>query len=191
VPPFPALREQALDRRTSASRKGECAFYFFVLQGKTVWTDCLAALCNLAEGLAAAALLPEPSVPTFARRIHTSFRPLDSLDSAPPSEAGVPGQFVPLPATAFVCLTFAVCRVIDGRTSPPARSATSREPRVSSSLRGPGVSHKCLPAHNRRTWRPNVRSAYLDGELCALKRDGIPVFSRLHPAMDGGQAARL
>ena len=28
-----------------------------------------------------------------------------------------------------------------------------------------------------------VKSAYLDGELCALNADGVPVFSRLQAAM--------
>ena len=29
-----------------------------------------------------------------------------------------------------------------------------------------------------------VKSAYLDGELCALRADGVPAFSRLQAAMD-------
>jgi ATP-dependent DNA ligase len=29
-----------------------------------------------------------------------------------------------------------------------------------------------------------VKSAYLDGELCALNADGVPVFNRLQAAMD-------
>src|SRR5215813_401318 len=29
-----------------------------------------------------------------------------------------------------------------------------------------------------------VKSAYLDGELCALGPDGVPIFSRLQAAMD-------
>ena len=32
-----------------------------------------------------------------------------------------------------------------------------------------------------------VKSAYLDGELCALNADGVPVFSRLQAAMDEGR----
>ena len=32
-----------------------------------------------------------------------------------------------------------------------------------------------------------VKSAYLDGELCALDADGVPVFSRLQAAMDEGR----
>jgi hypothetical protein len=32
-----------------------------------------------------------------------------------------------------------------------------------------------------------VKSAYLDGELCALNGDGVPVFSRLQAAMDAGR----
>jgi DNA ligase D-like protein (predicted ligase) len=36
-----------------------------------------------------------------------------------------------------------------------------------------------------------VRSAYLDGELCALSGDGLPVFSRLQAAMDAGRTDQL
>jgi bifunctional non-homologous end joining protein LigD len=36
-----------------------------------------------------------------------------------------------------------------------------------------------------------VKSAYLDGELCALNADGVPVFSRLQAAMDEGQTDQL
>jgi bifunctional non-homologous end joining protein LigD len=36
-----------------------------------------------------------------------------------------------------------------------------------------------------------VKSAYLDGELCALNSDGAPVFSRLQAAMDEGRTDRL
>jgi ATP-dependent DNA ligase len=32
-----------------------------------------------------------------------------------------------------------------------------------------------------------LKSAYLDGELCALNGDGVPVFSRLQAAMDEGR----
>jgi len=32
-----------------------------------------------------------------------------------------------------------------------------------------------------------VKSAYLDGELCALNADGVPVFSRIQAAMDEGR----
>jgi ATP-dependent DNA ligase len=35
-----------------------------------------------------------------------------------------------------------------------------------------------------------VKSAYLDGELCALYPDGVPSFSRLQAAMDEGRTAR-
>src|SRR5512147_491290 len=36
-----------------------------------------------------------------------------------------------------------------------------------------------------------VSSAYLDGELCALNADGVPVFSRLQAAMDEDRADQL
>jgi ATP-dependent DNA ligase len=36
-----------------------------------------------------------------------------------------------------------------------------------------------------------VKSAYLDGELCALNADGLPVFSRLQAAMDEGRTDQL
>jgi bifunctional non-homologous end joining protein LigD len=36
-----------------------------------------------------------------------------------------------------------------------------------------------------------VQSAYLDGELCALNADGVPVFSRLQAAMDEGRTDQL
>jgi ATP-dependent DNA ligase len=36
-----------------------------------------------------------------------------------------------------------------------------------------------------------VKSAYLDGELCALRSDGVPAFSRLQAAMDEGQTGQL
>jgi hypothetical protein len=36
-----------------------------------------------------------------------------------------------------------------------------------------------------------VKSAYLDGELCALNADGAPVFSRLQAAMDEGRTDQL
>jgi bifunctional non-homologous end joining protein LigD len=36
-----------------------------------------------------------------------------------------------------------------------------------------------------------VKSAYLDGELCALRPDGVPAFSRLQAAMDDGQTGQL
>src|SRR5882757_4182995 len=36
-----------------------------------------------------------------------------------------------------------------------------------------------------------VKSAYLDGELCALNPDGLPVFSRLQAAMDEGRTDQL
>ena len=36
-----------------------------------------------------------------------------------------------------------------------------------------------------------VKSAYLDGELCALNADGVPVFSRLQAAMDEDHTDQL
>ena len=36
-----------------------------------------------------------------------------------------------------------------------------------------------------------VKSAYVDGELCALNGDGVPVFSRLQAAMDEGRTDQL
>jgi DNA ligase D-like protein (predicted ligase) len=36
-----------------------------------------------------------------------------------------------------------------------------------------------------------LKSAYLDGELCALRRDGVPAFSRLQAAMDEGRTDSL
>ncbi len=36
-----------------------------------------------------------------------------------------------------------------------------------------------------------VKSAYLDGELCALNADGVPAFSRLQAAMDEGRTDEL
>jgi ATP-dependent DNA ligase len=36
-----------------------------------------------------------------------------------------------------------------------------------------------------------VKSAYLDGELCALNADGVPGFSRLQAAMDEGRTDQL
>jgi ATP-dependent DNA ligase len=36
-----------------------------------------------------------------------------------------------------------------------------------------------------------VKSAYLDGELCALRADGVPAFSRLQAAMDEGRTGEL
>ena len=36
-----------------------------------------------------------------------------------------------------------------------------------------------------------VKSAYLDGELCALDGYGVPVFSRLQAAMDEGHTDQL
>jgi ATP-dependent DNA ligase len=36
-----------------------------------------------------------------------------------------------------------------------------------------------------------VKSAYIDGELCALGPDGVPVFSRLQAAMDEGRTDQL
>ena len=36
-----------------------------------------------------------------------------------------------------------------------------------------------------------VKSAYLDGELCALGTDGVPSFSRLQAAMDEGRTDEL
>jgi ATP-dependent DNA ligase len=36
-----------------------------------------------------------------------------------------------------------------------------------------------------------IESVYLDGELCALNADGLPVFSRLQAAMDEGHTDQL
>ena len=36
-----------------------------------------------------------------------------------------------------------------------------------------------------------VRSAYIDGELCALNADGVPVFSQLQAALDEGRTNQL
>lgn len=36
-----------------------------------------------------------------------------------------------------------------------------------------------------------VKSTYLDGELCALRADGVPAFSRLQAAMDEGHTDQL
>jgi ATP-dependent DNA ligase len=36
-----------------------------------------------------------------------------------------------------------------------------------------------------------VKSAYIDGEQCALNADGVPVFSRLQAAMDEGHTDQL
>ena len=36
-----------------------------------------------------------------------------------------------------------------------------------------------------------VKSAYLDGELCALRGDGVPAFSRLQAAIDEGRTGEL
>ena len=36
-----------------------------------------------------------------------------------------------------------------------------------------------------------VKSAYIDGELCALNADGVPVFSRLQAARDEGRTNQL
>ena len=36
-----------------------------------------------------------------------------------------------------------------------------------------------------------VKTAYIDGELCALRPDGVPAFSRLQAAMDEGRTADL
>jgi bifunctional non-homologous end joining protein LigD len=36
-----------------------------------------------------------------------------------------------------------------------------------------------------------AKSAYLDGELCALDANGVPVFSRLQAAMDEGRTDQL
>src|ERR1043165_396412 len=36
-----------------------------------------------------------------------------------------------------------------------------------------------------------VKSAYLDGELCALNAEKVPVFSRLQAAMDEGRTDQL
>jgi ATP-dependent DNA ligase len=36
-----------------------------------------------------------------------------------------------------------------------------------------------------------AKAAYLDGELCALNSEGVPVFSRLQAAMDEGRTDQL
>ena len=36
-----------------------------------------------------------------------------------------------------------------------------------------------------------AKTAYVDGELCALRSDGVPVFSRLQAAMDEGRTDEL
>ena len=36
-----------------------------------------------------------------------------------------------------------------------------------------------------------VKTAYIDGELCALRPDGVPAFSRLQAAMDEGRTDDL
>jgi bifunctional non-homologous end joining protein LigD len=36
-----------------------------------------------------------------------------------------------------------------------------------------------------------VRSAYIDGELCAVRPDGVTSFSRLQAAMDEGRTGKL
>ena len=36
-----------------------------------------------------------------------------------------------------------------------------------------------------------MKSAYLDGELCALYPNGVPSFSRLQAAMDDGRTGEL
>ena len=58
-------------------------------------------------------------------------------------------------------------------------------------------------AHQNLDWSPRykrtiealrslrVKSAYLDGELCALNADGVPVFSWLQAAMDEGRTDQL
>ena len=46
--------------------------------------------------------------------------------------------------------------------------------------------------YRRKAFRElKVKSAYLDGELCALNADGVPVFSRLQAAMDEGRTDQL
>ena len=39
--------------------------------------------------------------------------------------------------------------------------------------------------------RLSVKSAYIDGELCALNAEGVPIFSRLQAAMDEGRTDQL
>jgi hypothetical protein len=36
-----------------------------------------------------------------------------------------------------------------------------------------------------------MKSAYIDGELCALNSEGVPVFSRLQTAMDEARTKRM
>jgi ATP-dependent DNA ligase len=36
-----------------------------------------------------------------------------------------------------------------------------------------------------------MKSAYIDGELCALNSEGVPVFSRLQAAMDEARTKKI
>jgi bifunctional non-homologous end joining protein LigD len=49
----------------------------------------------------------------------------------------------------------------------------------------------CYPRTIEALGSLKVKSAYLDGELCALNADGVPVFSRLQAAMDEGRTDQL
>jgi DNA ligase D-like protein (predicted ligase) len=51
-------------------------------------------------------------------------------------------------------------------------------------------SHRYRPTIEALRSLP-VTTAYLDGELCALRRDGVPAFSRLQAAMDEGRTNDL
>ena len=47
-----------------------------------------------------------------------------------------------------------------------------------------------LSTHGRNPWR-SPKTAYLDGELCALRPDGVSSFSRLQAAVDEGRTEEL
>jgi ATP-dependent DNA ligase len=51
--------------------------------------------------------------------------------------------------------------------------------------------HKLALNHYTKMTVEAAKSAYLDGELCALNADGLPVFSRLQAAMDEGHTDQL
>lgn len=46
-------------------------------------------------------------------------------------------------------------------------------------------------AYDRALQALPAKSAYLNGELCALNADGMPVFGRLQAPMDGGRIGGL
>jgi bifunctional non-homologous end joining protein LigD len=51
-------------------------------------------------------------------------------------------------------------------------------------------SHR-YPATIKALAKLRMKSAYLDGELCAVRADGVPSFSRLQAAMDEGRTDEL